>query len=215
MASALRIANAEGVPGTACALVRGRDGAPLVIANHHVLFGGGAGPGERVWAVAEDGAVVHLGHALRGQLGRVTYQGETHFVDCAVVGLRGRALLPAWLNDALDRLPRGAPANPRAGLAVKKIGPATGHTQGVIATIEHFDAPYILGRAYQAPRQLLVDSADPSLRFCAQGDSGAALVDEREQIVGLLWGITGSSQGIASPIGPVLDCLAVTFDGAE
>jgi hypothetical protein len=209
--AALRIANAEGIPGTVCALVHGEEGMPLALTNHHVVFGGGAMAGDRVWALGEDGEMEHLGHGLRGQIGRVTCGGQTHFVDCAVVGLRARRLLPAWLNAALDSLPR-ATALARPGLVVEKLGPATGRTRGVIATVDHFDAPHIHGCAYQAPRQLLVDSADPELMFCAAGDSGAALVDERDRIVGLLWGCTGVSQGIASPIEAVLEALAVTFD---
>ncbi|WP_051453826.1 hypothetical protein [Paraburkholderia caribensis] len=211
MTAALQIANAKGVPGTVGALVRGEDGGLLLLANHHVVFGGGAVKGDHVWALDDDGGRVHIGHGLHGRLGRVTYGDQTHFVDCAVIGLRTRELLPDWVNAALDRLPQ-ATASPRPGLAVQKLGPGTGHTRGVIATVEHFDAPYILGCAYQAPRQLLVDPADPELRFCGEGDSGAAVVDESGRIVGLLWGTTGTSHGIASPIGPVLHALSVTLN---
>lgn len=214
MTATLQIASAEGVPGAACTVVRDRDGGRLVLSNHHVVFGGGAMPGDRVWARDDEGALVHLGHALRGHLGRVTYRGETHFVDCAVVGLREPSRLPRWVTDALDRLPRRA-ASVRTGDAVAKFGPATGRTDGVVAATEHFDAPYIDGRGYQAPRQMLIESSDPALRFCSQGDSGAAVLDEHGQVVGLLWGIAGTDKGIACPIGAVLDVLEIALDGGD
>jgi hypothetical protein len=208
--AALRIVNAKGVSGTVGAIVRDEDGNALILANHHVVFGGGAVKGEPICALNEDGERVHIGHGLRGQLGQVTCGGQTHFVDCAVFGLRERQLLPDWVNAALERLPRSA-ASAQPGLAVRKLGPGTGHTRGVIATVEHFDAPWVSGQAYEAPRQLLIDSADPDLRFCGEGDSGAAVVNEWGRIVGLLWGATGPSNGIASPIEPVLQSLAVTL----
>ena len=210
-AAALRIANAAGVPGTVGAVVRGEDGAALLLANHHVVFGDGAAVGDRVCALDDDGRPVHIGYGLRGRLGRVTYAGQTHFVDCALVDLRPRQDLPDWVIAGLDALPRtGASARP--GLAVQKVGPSTGHTHGVISAVEHFDAPFISGQAFQAPKQLLIESAETELRFCSQGDSGAAVADSSGRMVGLLWGTNGTSNGIASPIGPILHSLGVTLD---
>jgi hypothetical protein len=182
----------------------------MLLANHHVVFGGGAAAGDCVWALSEDCNVAPLGIALRGQIGRVTFAAETHFVDCALVALGEIASLPGWVRAALATLGRRqASSRARPGLAVAKLGPATGQTLGVIGRVDYFDHPYIGGRAWSAPRQLLIESSDPALRFCGRGDSGSALLDADNGVVGLLWGSTGSGQGIASPIEPVLDCLEV------
>ena len=97
----LRIANSRGVPGMAGALVQDAAGTVFLLSNHHVVFGGGAGVGEVVWAVPSDSELdrqgAHpLGRTRRGMIGRVTYAGETYFVDCAIVELHSENLLPTW-----------------------------------------------------------------------------------------------------------------------
>lgn len=216
IATPLRIANSRGVPGTAGALVVGADGSRCALTNHHVMFSGGTAVGDRVWAIPsefDDGEArnaVCLGRASSGQMGRVTFGDETHFVDCAVVAIARETSFPAWLRAALadDTWPSET-ATAEPGMRVFKHGATTGFTEGVVVDVAYPDHPFIDGRSWNAPGQLLVDSRDPELNFSAPGDSGAALLDEGGRIIGLLWGSNANGQGIACPIGPVLDCLGV------
>jgi hypothetical protein len=216
----LRIANARGVPGTAGTLVCDAAGARFVLANHHVVFGGGAADGDRVWAVPPDvedaeREAIWLGRARRGQIGRVTFGGETYFVDCALVELADATRFPSWLQTSVSGPWPSVAAAAAPGMRVVKNGVTTGRTEGVLVDVAYPDHPFVGGRWWDAPGQLLVDSLDPELNFSAPGDSGAALLDERGRVVGLLWGSNENGQGIACPIDPVLDSLGVTLATAS
>ena len=210
----VRIANSRGVPGTAAALVHDGAGTCYLLTNHHVVFGAGGTSGERVWALPEDGAetteAVCLGPARTGQLGRVSFGGAVYFVDCALVELT-YAEFPDWLRAALDAGRPVAAATAETGMSVRKHGPATGTTLGVVLDAAYPDHPFIDGRYRPAPGQILVGSRDPARNFSAAGDSGAAVLDGQGRILGLLWGSNESGEGIASPIAAVLDCLGVTL----
>ena len=215
----LIIASARGIPGVAGTLVRDRAGAVCLIANHHVVFGGGAAAGDPVWGIpgdtAGDGGAVCLGLARSGMICRVTYEREACFVDCALIELRRDARFPAWLHSVIfsgawpSRVARAA-----SGMPVMKNGPTTGLTEGVVVDAAYSDAPFIEGREWTATGQLLVDSRDPELNFSGQGDSGSALLNAEGCIVGLVWGASMHGQGIACPIEPVLDCLSVSLIAA-
>jgi hypothetical protein len=214
---ALAIANANGLPGTAGLIVVDAEGARAVLTNHHVVFAGGAAIGDRVWALPSvtDGHdpadVVCLGRTRAGRIGRITFTGETCFVDCALVRMENEELFPTWLIASLADLYVTEVANAEPGLPVIKCGATTGLTAGMIADVAYPDHPYIGDRWWKAPGQLLIDSRDGELNFSAAGDSGAAVLDEQGRVVGLLWGSNANGQGISCPIAPVLDCLGATL----
>jgi hypothetical protein len=218
-APALSIASARGVPGTAGALLRAGDGAPCLLTSHHVAFGGGCGAGDPVWALppvpwfGPPGGPVRIGSVRMGLIGRVTCRGEPVFVDCALVALDDAEAFPAWLRAALAGLVRPAAAPARPGQRVTKAGAVTGLTRGMVVDVSYPDHPCIDGRWWTTSGQILVDPADPELNFAAPGDSGAAILNEAGRMVALLWGVNQGGQGIACPIGAVLDALAL--DRAE
>jgi hypothetical protein len=213
----LQIANSRGVPGTAGALVRDETGADLLLANYHVVFGEGATSGERVWAIPPDqpkeprGWAVCLGAAQQGRIGRVTFNGEACFVDCALVELAAGNGFPAWLEEVISGPWPSEIGMAAPGQGVWKHGPTTGVTEGVVVDIAYPDYPVIDNRSWTATGQLLVEPRDPELNFSASGDSGSALCDQHGRMVGLLWGANLSGQGIACPIEPILNCLGVSL----
>lgn len=217
MTRALQIASARGVPGTAGPMVRNRERARLLLANYHVLLGPGASVGDEVWAISPDDSGIApeatpIGRVLCGHLGTVSFANEVYFVDCALIELSDSFEIAQWLRAALVAITRSSQITTGVpGMRLSKNGAATGRTEGVLVDVAYPDRPFIADRGWEAPRQLLVDSRDPELNFSAPGDSGAALFDDRGRVVGLLWGSNGTGQGIACPIGPVLDCLGVAL----
>jgi hypothetical protein len=215
----LPLVNARGVPGALGAVVRTAAGERGFVTCQHVLFGGGAGPGDRVWAM-DDGprgrAFAEIGRTVAGWIGRVTHAGETCFVDCAVGVLHDDARLPPFVVRALaDAAAVGAAASAEAGGRVRKAAWVTGVTEGVVADTDHYERPYVHGRSVDAPRQLRVRPLDARLCFSAPGESGAAVLDEAGRVVGFLWGTTPQGEGIACPAAAALEQLGVVLDTGD
>jgi len=212
----LHIHNVSGIPGTAGALVRDRRGNHYLLSNHHVVFGRNGREGHPIWATPAptdhcSTAPVIVGHATGGTIGHSVCRGETYFVDCALVKLESPDRFPPWLRAALaGPWPTGAAAA-IPDLQVIKHGPTTGTTTGAITDAAYPDSALIEQRTVRAPNQLLIRSIDPDLNFAAPGDSGAAVVDRRGLIVGVLWGSNAAGEGVACPIEPVLATLDVVL----
>jgi Equine arteritis virus serine endopeptidase S32 len=202
-----RIVNARGVPGTASAIVADANGTRYLLTCYHVLFGADAKPGEPIW-LGDMRTRVRIGVSTRGQLGRVTYGGEHYFIDVGIAELA--ADVPAEIAEALvSATAATGVGSARPGTRVSKHGPISGLTSGVVAAIDHFEQPHVGGRSYQASHQLLIHGDDAELGFSVAGDSGAAVRDRDGRLVGVLWGSNASGDGVASPIVPALDHLAV------
>jgi hypothetical protein len=226
---AIRLVNARGVTGTLGCLFRSAEHSELFLTSHHVLYGAGAGPGDRVWAVLENSdeddkrgrraevtahdcgsTYAEVGRTAFGRIGRVTFQGGTCFVDCATGVLARDGSRHASLRRALRATPHLAVVAPaRVGERVLKRGAVTGVTEGVILDAAYFDRPLIDGQEYEAPGQILIRSADEALLFSAPGDSGAVVFDAEGRAIGLLWGSTINGEGIVCPMAPVLEQFAV------
>jgi hypothetical protein len=213
----LQIANTYGVPGTIATIVCNSQGTSFLLTNHHVAFGEDARAGDPVWAIPPDfggdtaGEMVCVGFTRSGFIGRVTFNGEPYFIDCALVELEDSSLMPSWLQRAISIHCTERIVQAEAGMPVCKSGAVTGLTNGVIIDVAYPDHPYIEGRSWIAPRQLLVKSTAAELNFSARGDSGSALLDMQGSLVGLLWGCDNNGHGIACPIEPVLDFLDVVL----
>ncbi|HEX8905641.1 MAG TPA: hypothetical protein VF771_12395, partial [Longimicrobiaceae bacterium] len=205
----VRIANARGVPGTlGCVAVTLHDGAAVLLSNHHVLFGAGAGEDEAVWLVEGDGeppAFRRIATSRYGKMGTVDCGGADHHVDCAVAALEGDALPPGWRAEPVET--GEATASP--GAAVTKLGGATGTTRGVIVDVAYPDVALVEGRTRAAPRQILVRPVDEGRAFSADGDSGAVLRDGDGAPVGLLWGVNHRGESVACHLAPVLQVLGI------
>jgi hypothetical protein len=213
---ALALANARGVPGTAALIATRARGERCIVTCNHVLFDG-AREGDRVWALPpDDGRLLAepclLGRTADGALGRVGDSAHACFVDGALVELSPDATHPAWLRAELGALVRPvARTLPQCGARVTKDGATTGLTHGFLTSDRYATEPWLLGHAWTASEQLLVDSADDALVFNAPGDSGAALLDADGCVFGVLWGTTALGQGIAYPITRLIEHLGLSL----
>ena len=175
---------------------------PVLLSNHHVLSTGGAVAGDEVGqptytdsccCTCGDVAVILAG----GQQGGL--------VDCAIAQLKSGI---GW--DARIRI-IGAVAGTNAavvGEPVRKVGRSSDLTSGTVSSITF---PTTSG-SIAFNNQILV--APTSGNFQIGGDSGAALVNAANEVIGLMWGRNPGStgpNGVASPIAAVLSTLSITI----
>jgi hypothetical protein len=136
-------------------------------------------------------------------------------LDVALIQLVKRA---QYLNEAKLIGPvRGTheitAAEAQAGYAVQKYGAATTQTNGTVqysgvsgyATNSAGDW-VVFYRYYQ--NALVVPWTDPSNPFSSQGDSGAAVLNNAGEIVGILF--AGQNQSLITPIQAVLTQMSIT-----
>jgi hypothetical protein len=213
------------------ALVNGtREREVTLVSNRHVLLAHGAGRGDPIYrpvfshrgetvAVRADSLdpVAEVMHEGAESNHRFQYPDEAaaeYFVDCATArmlrhparlapehGVDSGVLRGAARMHALDVVGGRAPR-------VRKLGGATGVTYGRIidaaAPVENAAGPQRLNN--------LAVKGDGG-PFLAAGDSGAVLLNERDEAIGLLWGRNDRDPNLAYAchIHPVLDCLNVTM----
>ena len=203
-----RIANAKGIPGTlGCHCRRTDDHSQVLLTSWHVLFGGGAREHSKIWAVEQcDGVrtVREIGTSLYGTIGTVSMDGEQFHIDCAV-GSRTKDLRTR------AQTIRGC-AEAKPGDHVTKTGGTTGETEGVVVDVSYPDLAVIENRTFAATRQVLVRSLDPERAFSAEGDSGAAILNGRREVVALLWGTNCRGEGVACHIRPILQTLRIEVE---
>ncbi len=213
------------------ALVNGtREREVTLVSNRHVLLAHGAGRGDPIYrpvfshrgetaAVRADSLdpVAEVMHEGAEQNHRFQYPDEAaaeYFVDCATARMLrhpSRRTAEHYVDrktvcgttrmHALDVIGGRAPR-------VRKLGGATGITYGWV-----IDAAAPVENA-SGPRRLnnLAVKGDGG-PFLAEGDSGAVLLNERDEAIGLLWGRNDRDPNLAYAchIHPVLDCLNVTM----
>ncbi|MFG6430103.1 hypothetical protein [Roseateles sp. LYH14W] len=88
---------------------------------------------------------------------------------------------------------------------VRKRGRTTGLRQGNITSL------YLQGTrsdGWKFQGQQYIATSDPALNFSEPGDSGSAVVDAQQRVVGLLWGAS-TPNGCASPIADVMSELNI------
>jgi len=170
-----------------------------MVTSHHVLFGSGARDNDPVWLIDEP--IMSIGNTGYGRVGRTWFDAADVFVDCAVV----------LLDDELpsSRVRAETIAATSVGAKVHKTGAASARTDGIVIDTDYCERAIVNGVSHRAPRQILVRSRNGG-GFSTEGDSGAALRNDRGEVVGLLWGVTPRGDGVVCPIAPVLFVLNVS-----
>jgi hypothetical protein len=215
------------------ALVNGiRRREVVLVSNRHVLLAHGAGRGAPIYApvfsrrgetcVVRASALDPIAEVMNEgaeQNHAFQYDGEAQadyfFVDCATARLLVAPRLP-HVFDVEPSIPvvRGVarmhPLDAKGHRAsrVRKIGGATGLTQGRVVDVA---APVETAGGPQRRHNIMVRGTHGS--FVYPGDSGALVLNERDQAIGLVWGRSDHDPTVAYAchIHPVLDRLGVTL----
>jgi hypothetical protein len=182
-----------------CLVRQRRSGDLFLLSAHHVLYAKSNRAGHPVFAVSLPGAPC-IGEVALGRIGAYRYCSCEYFLDVALLRI-GQSM------QARAGQPVRVAAAPGVGERVTKFGAGTGFTEGVVVDIDYPDRWYFEYRAERAPRQVRIEGDDGS--FAEQGDSGAAVFNERDELVALLWGSNARGEGIACPILPVIDALGL------
>lgn len=179
-------------------------GQRILLGCQHVL---GLTSHAKVWQPApcgEPGCECNvIGKVLRSCRSLVRWRDRWHFIDAAVVAIDDDVEVQGEAQVGISEA--------AVGMHVYKHGAATGTTRGVIVT-ERFADSVPLGRhAVQAPNQLLIRCATGDRGFSTVGDSGSLVRDQDGRAVGLLWGAKADGDGVACPIGPVLEEMQISM----
>jgi hypothetical protein len=177
---------------------------PMLLGSQHVLFEPRSDG--RVWQPAPCGIAACecnvVARLSRWRRSIVAWREGWYYIDAAVAGLESGV---EWVATA------PGVASAEKGMTVRKAGAATGSTCGWIFDEHHVERIRFGSFELEVPNQLRIQPFSPNLRFAAEGDSGALVCDEKGRAVALLWGVDDWGQGIACPIGPVMQELEIEF----
>jgi hypothetical protein len=206
-------------------LVNGtRHRTAVLVSNRHVLLAHGAGRGDPIYRplLAQHGATWVIRAGGRDPVAEILDEGaETnhpfrypdeppaeYFVDCATARLLGDH--GAGARPRVRGAARLHPLDVVGGRAprVRKLGGATGITFGRVVDVA---APVNSADGQRRLGNIVVRGTGGD--FTGPGDSGALLLNDRDEAVGLVWGRNERDPGVAyaSHIHPVLDWLHVTM----
>jgi hypothetical protein len=190
------------------------DGRAVLLSTHHVIFGEGAAKGSAlsVVEIVDGRHVFHpIGRSLYGKLGILRFDNDDYYVDCAVASCERPDLLHDKTVCAGSAFPATFAGFSRAkiGSRVTKIGAATGITTGIVVDLNYSDT---LSRRTHTPKQILIRPTEGYSAFSAEGDSGALIIDDANQVVGLLWGTNCRGEGVACHIAPVLLAMNIKLN---
>ena len=170
--------------GTFGALVEDADGKVYILSNNHVLSFEELVPlGSSVF---QPGTPV-LADQIAKLTALISFNPSRRIdVDCALAAVTTSSRVSGVPLSPVGPLSNGVPVVPEVGMVVEKFGASTGHT---IGTVSDTDADfqideYVTGTVF-LENQIQISNGDEP--FCAQGDSGAMIVDtESKQPTGLL-----------------------------
>ncbi len=193
-----------------------REREVVLVSNRHVLLAHGARRGDAVyrpqrrdreWVVRRDpiGEIVDEGAEANHAFG---YPGEPrseYFVDCAAA-----RLTVAAPRSTVRRVARAHALDIAGGrrLLVRKLGGANGDVAGEVLDVA---APVDTAGGPRRLNNLVIRGLGSP--WVEAGDSGALVLNERDEAIALLWGRSDRDPAIAYAchIHPVLDRLDVTM----
>ncbi len=205
------IVNSKGVPGTLGAIAYlSESGDPVMLSNWHVLYGKGAVTNDKVWQVhhsKHEHNLIELGEVISGKIGNQWFHNWEFFIDCAISTVSNPEIITS-----LPEIKGSAEVKPSD--TVHKVGTASGLTQGTVIDVQYTDRTRVKGHTILAKNQLLIRSENTQ-PFSKAGDSGAAVLNQDNAIVGLLWGTNSQGEGLVCPILPVMAVLHIEFEKRE
>ncbi len=202
----IQIGNSTGVVGTlGCMATLNSDGSWVALSNQHVLMGGGKQLATDVKIGQPD--ISECCCCSCGEIGTVVKSQIGGLVDCAIAKLNPD--IP-HVNEIDGIGPIRGSASAVVGDTVRKVGRSTGLTSGIVLDINFPTTSNLLNFT----NQIKIKPDGANTKFSTDGDSGSAIVNAENKIVGLLWGgFTGN--GVASHISNVQNAMDITIPASS
>lgn len=219
-----------------CIATLNSDKSPVLLSNWHVLMAHYARHNDRIYqpGPASLAPVPLADLPLRptdkdNAIAKIVAHAITEQVDAAIA----RIDVSSWCNccgidskNEINGLSLGGhpPSNfivgqrpAVSGMTVYKVGWKSGRTVGRVVTASK--PPFTVslqGVNYAFSNQIEIESSDPTKRFSIKGDSGSAIIDDQNYIVGLLFGANNldppGGRTMANHIADVCSALGITIN---
>jgi S1-C subfamily serine protease len=201
-----------------CFVKKGKDS--FILSNNHVVAGENRGKSND--RILQNGATAFKNTLQVASLrsfapiqfspaGATVIKGNVIFneIDAGIARLAsGISAKNAYLSSRKEKPPASIGTAQRDDL-VSKIGRTTGATHGRITSIATIVGPVAYdGKPAWFRNSIEIEGID--MQFSDHGDSGSAIVNDRGELVGLLYAGNGT-QTYACPIAAVLTALGVTL----
>ncbi len=198
----IQIGNGTGSVGTlGCFARRNVENDVVMLGNQHVMFAGKS-------VTATDIEIAQPGFSCccccrSGKVGDVVGGVIGGTIDAAIATIVGDV---STLQEVTEIGGIAGTDAAVVGDAVKKRGRTSGLTSGTVSML-NFATNNDQGQNFTD--QIFINPDAGFTDFQVGGDSGAALLDEDNNVVGLMWGKNGNA-GVASPIADVESQLNIT-----
>ena len=188
------------------------DGSIVMLSNHHVMMAGGASNGEKIGQPTISCCCCCKGNIV----GEVLNSRSDGLVDCAIARITGA---PGFMNEIIDiGLILGAATLNAGGSTVApgdrvlKRGRTTGLTTGTVTDPKGPTAGNTDDNIPARTNQIHVSPDAGFDHFQWFGDSGSALVNEQNVVVGLCWGINkNTNDSFANLITDVTAAMGISI----
>lgn len=190
----VQVGNGKGHVGTLGCFGRlTSDNARVLLTNQHVLFKDGAVAGDLFGQPDIDHNCCCCCAYIDGKIGTILNPGiDNERVDCGLAKINDDVATDIILNNSMTatEIPiAGTQNNITAGDTVRKIGRTSGLTTGTISSINGpttSKTNQIHIRPVSSETYTLAENGKKA--FSDRGDSGSVVVNEDNEIIGLLWG---------------------------
>jgi hypothetical protein len=216
-----------------CLAIDNESGKPVLLSNWHVLMANNAKVGDKIYQPAPltipDVSLSQLPYYPKDDLnavGRIIKATINNKVDAAIAEIdyphiNGDAQCTNEINGlSVDGKPEKnvilGLAMAVAGQTVFKVGEVSGRTEGRIVDINYPTTTFpIEGIDRTFTGQIAIQATNPADHFSEKGDSGSAIIDIHNNIVGLLFASNGNANPqitLANHINDVVAALNISIN---
>ncbi|WP_339711909.1 hypothetical protein [uncultured Kriegella sp.] len=189
----IQISNGKGHVGTLGCFGRLKsDNSLVLLSNEHVLYSDGAVAGEKIGQPNVVKNCCCCCAYVEGEIGTIlspSFNNST--VDCAIASIDAGIATDIILNNSMTTTEIEMDGTDTAvvGDLVRKIGRTSGFTNGIVNSINGVTSS-MTGQIFIRPvaSETFTEGTNGKRAFSDGGDSGSIIVDESNNIIGLLWG---------------------------
>ncbi len=201
----IQIGNGSGSVGTLGCLAKRNDEEDwVVVSNHHVLMAGDKSLSDDIDAGQPD----YCACCCCGcnEIGKVLNAAIGGLVDCAIASINADI---TKVHEIVEIGAVAGSAEAVVGDVVRKRGRTTGLTEGEVIDVNY---PTTSTAGHSFTDQLRIAPAAGFERWSNSGDSGSAVVNEDNQVVGIHWG-GSEGRGTVCKIANVMSAMNIYIPG--